>query len=135
MPQEKWKLESKLQVAIQSNDLNAARCALEQNLDPDTCFGATRTPALSMAAKSGHYHLVRLLIERNCSVNQSDRTGMTALHVACNYLFVEIARLLIQCRANLEATNQNGSTPMHLAASGSSLGESQSVSFGTAIML
>lgn len=120
---QQWTLYSRFQTAIQFNDLTAAECLLRKGIDSDYRFGNARTPALCMSSKSGHYDLVRLLIDHGCSVNQSDENGFTALHFACIYIFVEIARLLVQHRANLEAVNLYGCTPLHLAVQHKSLGK------------
>jgi len=119
---QQWTLYSQFQTAIQCNDLHAAECLLKQGLDSDYRFGNAKTPALCLSSKTGHYDLVRLLIDYGCSVNQCDENGLSALHFACSFIFVDIARLLIEHRANVDAVNLYGCTPLHLAVQHNSLG-------------
>ena len=119
-----WTLHSQLLVAIQYNDSSTAESILKQGVDSDVRFysGTHQTPALCLCAQRGHYDLVDLLLRYGCSTNQVDNCGLSALHFACNHLFVEIAKLLIANRASLNLASNYGHIPLHLAAQQPSLG-------------
>lgn len=119
-----WTLHSQLLVAIQYNDTTAAQAILQQGVDPDIRFhiGSHQMPAICLCAERGHYDLVKLLISFGCSINQMDDCGFTALHFACNHLFIDIVKLLIANRANTNATSNYGHTPLHQAVQQPSLG-------------
>ena len=117
-----WTLFCHFQAAILSNDVRRVDCLLKEGIDFDYRFGPTKTPALCLSCQSGHFFLVKLLIDHGCSINQSDQNGYTALHFACNYIFVEIARLLIKHRANVDAITPYGCVPLHIAVERNSLG-------------
>ena len=60
--------------------------------------------------------LVALLKYQQCSINETDNNGETALHMACRGLNVECVRALIQnekCDPNIQLGN--GSTALHVA--------------------
>lgn len=116
-----WTLFCHFQAAILSNDVRRVDCLLKEGIDFDYRFGPTKTPALCLSCQSGHFFLVKLLIDHGCSINQSDQNGYTALHFACNYIFVEIARLLIKHRANVDAITPYGCVPLHIAVERNSL--------------
>ncbi len=119
-----WTLHSQLLVAIQYNDSTTAESILKQGVDSDVRFylGSHQMPALCLCAERGHYDLAKLLMKYGCSTNQVDDCGFSALHFACNHLFVEIAKLLIANRADVSATSNYGHSPLHLAAQQPSLG-------------
>ena len=119
-----WTLHSQLLVAIQYNDSSTAESILKQGVDSDVRFysGTHQTPALCLCAQRGHFDLVDLLLRYGCSTNQADNCGLSALHYACNHLFVEIAKLLIANRASLNLASNYGHIPLHLAAQQPSLG-------------
>ncbi|CAG2167923.1 unnamed protein product [Oppiella nova] len=119
-----WTLHSQLLVAIQYNDSSTVESLLKRGVDSDTRihdYGTHHTPALCLCAQRGHLDLVRLLLSHGCSINQVDTQGLSALHFACNHLFVEIAKLLIGNRAQLNMASNYGHIPLHLAAQQPSL--------------
>jgi ankyrin repeat protein len=90
-------------------------------LDADLTFqlGGCRRPALCLAVERGHSKLVRLLLARNCSTALADRGGLSPLHLAASYGFVNVAEILLDNRAdiNMAANGGHGDTPLHLAVS------------------
>lgn len=52
-----------------------------------------------------------------CEVNELDRFGQTALHIACYEGHIDIVRILIRKMANLNVQDKNGWSPLHSAAS------------------
>lgn len=69
---------------------------------------------LYSAARNGHLHIVRYLIEdRNCDVNiQNLRDKSTALHVASYYNHIEVVKYLLKKGANCSLINKYGETPI-----------------------
>ncbi|CAG2112335.1 unnamed protein product [Medioppia subpectinata] len=118
-----WTLHSQLLVAIQYNDSSTVETLLKSGVDSDTRFfsGTNQTPALCLCARTGHLDLVQLLLRYGCSANQTDAHGLSALHIACNHLFIEIAKLLVANRAAINMATNYGHIPLHLAAQQPSL--------------
>ncbi|MBA2711477.1 MAG: ankyrin repeat domain-containing protein [Tatlockia sp.] len=56
-------------------------------------------------AKSGHYNLVNLCIEKGLFLETTDEDQMTPLHLACKYQHPELVELLLSSGA--DATSQN----------------------------
>jgi ankyrin repeat protein len=51
------------------------------------------------------------------TIDESDGTGLTALHWACVCDSVRCVSWLVNARADVNATDMNGSTPLHVASS------------------
>ena len=123
-----WTLTSKLLLAIQDNDLEAAEDLLRQgSVDADTRFSmghGSQVPAICLCVERGLYQMAKLLIDYGCSVNQVDDSGYTALHFSVSHQFLDLVKLLIANRANVNAVSNYGQTALHLACQQSSVGES-----------
>lgn len=65
--------EQALVHAAKSNSLAVAKALLECGVSPDACHG--EDTALSMAAQSGHYDLVELLLKHHAEVNKYSATA------------------------------------------------------------
>ncbi|XP_054162275.1 putative ankyrin repeat protein RF_0381 [Oppia nitens] len=103
--------------------IRVSKTLTELGVDSDVRFysGTHHMPALCLCAQRGHLDLVKLLLKYGCSTNQVDTNGRSALHFACNHLFVEIVKLLIANRATLNMASNYGHIPLHLAAQQPSL--------------
>ncbi|CAE6946058.1 unnamed protein product [Symbiodinium natans] len=75
-------------------------------------FCALRWQHTGRAEHVGSYvNVVRVLLESNVSIDQVDnRTGFTALMMACNYNFPEFVRLLLEAGADRERVAGDGKT-------------------------
>lgn len=83
------------------------------NFDGETIEGA---PPLWAASAAGHLHVVRSLLERGASVNQTTLTNSTPLRAACFDGHLEIVRYLVGERgADLEVANRHGHTCLMIA--------------------
>ena len=119
--QQWWRLQSKMLSALRTGDSLALETLLDLGLDADLTFqlGGCRRPALCLAVERGHSKLVRLLLARNCSTALADRGGLSPLHLASTYGFVNVAEILLDNRAdiNMPTNGGQGETPLHLAVS------------------
>lgn len=113
-----WNLQSKLLVAIQSDDEIKVKQLLAAGVDCDVRFysGSIRSPALCLCVERDSFNLVRLLLDSGCSVNQSDTRGQTALHLAAGRGDAEMIRLLLSKKASAKSLDERKRTPLHWAA-------------------
>lgn len=72
--------------------------------------------ALMIAVSRGKPDLVAVLISEGAAVNTQEKTGMTALHMACGHAFnLECVKLLLAAKANPNLQMHTGSTPLMAA--------------------
>jgi ankyrin repeat protein len=100
--------------AAHRGDYAAVATLVKQNAGLANATNETNQSVLHVAANSGHYEVVGLLIDSGAEVNAQQRDGRTSLHLVRN---PAIASLLIDCGASLEAPDQSGLTPLQLALS------------------
>ncbi len=109
-----------------SGDLNSAIVAQAAGADlnisateeiKDKGIGLTigSTP-LMHAAKHGKLCFVRFLLDEGVSIDSTDSTGKTALHIAAANGYAEIGDLLLDRKANIEARTTSGETPLCAAS-------------------
>ena len=65
----------------------------------------TGVSALYWAARNGHCHTVRLLLDRGADVNIADEYGETALHWAAIHGHLDIVKMLIEHGADINWLN------------------------------
>ena len=98
-------------------DLNTVKAQLEQGLDVNT-----KSKALNVASRLGHYEVVKLLLDEGADVNQSFGGGPyttgegTALNVACRNGHYDVARLLLDRGADVNGSKKGDWTALTYAA-------------------
>jgi ankyrin repeat protein len=76
-------------------------------------YGST---ALMMAAKIGHFEVVKFLVEKGAVVDHVDNDGGTALCQAPLTGHLEIAEFLVSAGANVNHLDAKGISPLHSSA-------------------
>ncbi|XP_046649363.1 uncharacterized protein LOC124340776 [Daphnia pulicaria] len=107
-----------LHFAFSANNAAMARYLLEKGADPTTRDNDGITPFHLAAAFTEDSNILDLLLanEKRIDINESNNSGLTALHMAIKTSNATIARFLLSKRADPNATDKNGQTPLHLAA-------------------
>ena len=105
--------------ACLDGDLNRVKQALTKGatINDDHNKALTSSPALSIAAKNGHTHIVRYLLDNKATTGRTGYydAGKLALHFAAERGHVEICKLLLETGASVEARDLLGNTPVILA--------------------
>jgi len=74
-----------------------------------------RTP-LQVAGKYGNPETIRVLVEANAAVNETEESGSTALLAATRYGSYDVVKILLEAKANVNAETAKGLTPLLHAA-------------------
>jgi len=78
---------------------------------------------LNAAVKKGHLGAVSVLLGAGAQVNNTDKFGSTALHIACRWEHVPIVKMLLASHADPYTVNKQGFTPLDYAMQGSPLNQ------------
>ena len=108
---------SSLNYAIEHKNPSAVKCMLELQ---SRYFGGKMEisrfcPALVMCVKNWDIEVAKILIEYNFDVNQTTKTGNTALHFASKKNNLVAVEFLIERGADVNAQNLKGKSPLHFA--------------------
>lgn len=122
-PKEEWKhfkdgltVNQYLQLAAGSNDIDAAKLAIENGADVNCCKDHGDGTPLMHASFLGHVEMVKLLLAAGAVVNaRTTHVGDTALHRAVAQCFVpnklKVTELLLEAGADLHVLDSNDIPP------------------------
>lgn len=79
-------------------------------------YSSKRKSPLYYAAKIGSLDIVKLLIDKNASINTPDEEERTPLYWASQNGFYDIVEYLIYSRANVNQCNRKGKSPLYCAS-------------------
>ena len=104
-------------------DLQVLAFLLDASADPDKFLGSYGIPALQLATRKGHLHIVDELLKARAQVDLVDGESrrLTALHWAALKGHVDIAALLLKAGAQKERETALRATALHLAAENGNL--------------
>jgi ankyrin repeat protein len=107
---------SAIHSAVRDGDLAKVESLVEQGADVNTRAKSSGgwTPLFAaVCADQNDVHVAKFLIAKGADVNAKEKSGMTALHVACEDAKRNMAELLIAKGADVDAKDGGGCTPLH----------------------
>jgi ankyrin repeat protein len=105
--------ETPLILAAKKNDLNIVKELVKFGADVN--IAPYFMSPLAMATYMNNPDIVRELLRASAQVNYYDDDGLTALHDAARYGYIQIVQMLLQAGANQNLQNVEGNTALHLA--------------------
>ncbi len=101
--------------AARAGNLTQLRAELNKGVHPDS-MDASQDIAIVLAAKYGHFSIVKELISRGCNIDQfSKRSMQTALYAATLNKHVDIVKLLVSKGANFRLKGYGNKTVLDIA--------------------
>lgn len=95
-----------LATAVVNGNIRTVECLLDLGADLDAQCDSNETPIISVAIKSDHHELARLLIRHGAEGRAGDRCGTTSLHEAAKRGAIAVMHDLIDRGASLDATSK-----------------------------
>ena len=106
----------RIHVAACTGNVEQLLHALASGESVETLGPGKKTP-LHRAAKYGHAHIARVLLERGADAGaQREGDGDFPLHIAATEGHDEVVRVLLDHGAGVDTPNAEGKTPLHRAA-------------------
>ena len=102
--------------AITVGDINKVKSLLQDKSLVNARQNSTGFTPLINASIHGRTPIIKSLLDKNASIDLSDKLGNTALMWAIEKEWFDASSYLIQQGASIEATNQAGGTALHYAA-------------------
>ncbi len=68
-----------------------------------------------MASQSGHFKVVKLLLNAGAEVDPKTEAECTPLHVASQLGYFKVVKLLLAAGADVQCENNKGYTPLQIA--------------------
>ncbi|CAG2252272.1 ANKRD50 [Mytilus edulis] len=99
----------------QQNERNDMFSMLLKKSRLDRCILNGICP-LSVASEQGNIDIVKLLLEKNPTVDLRDNIGMTALYIACWKGHTTIMGMLLEKDPNIDLCNKYGKSPLFIAS-------------------
>jgi len=102
--------------AIESNKSSIIESFISRGFDVNARLPREfQPPALVFAAERGRVEIVDILLRANARVNETDKLGSTACHVAAEYGHHDVLAPLLARRPNLDAVDVDGRTAFDIA--------------------
>lgn len=103
---------------INEGDLETVKNMLDKNPSLSNCVNNNDFPVLYQAVIKGNLALLKILLQTKPkpNVNAMDKVGLTALHAAAEFGYLDMAQMLIEAKANVNARTTDGTSPLFLAA-------------------
>ncbi|MGO4290990.1 ankyrin repeat domain-containing protein [Chitinophaga sp. RAB17] len=111
------KFHQKMQEAFILDDFETMKTLVTDGADVNSVDARDGSPILQRAVIENKKAMIDFLIAHHVDVNKTDRRGMTALHYAAMYKFIDIAETLIDAGAPIDIADQSGNTPLAYAIS------------------
>jgi ankyrin repeat protein len=89
---------------------------IERGSSPDQKDSKGQNYLLHIATKSGHFDIVKCLIEKGAEINAKDKEEKTTLHWASKEGHLEIVQCLIEKGADVNAKDTLNQTALHFAS-------------------
>lgn len=113
-PPEKANYNDRLHEAVCDNDVERVKSCLAKGADIETKSGRWKATPLQFAVKYEHENVVRILLEKNASVDSRDCDWVTPLHLAVRN--ETIVKILLEHHADINVKDNSGMTHLHAAA-------------------
>lgn len=114
--------QAPLQHALRGRNVKIINTVLDQKPDPDFVDANGSTPLMYAMMYRSNSDVAKRLLELGADVNAKNKSGLTALQMACNYRRPGIVLDLLEAGSDPNAVSNNGYSPF-LAASASGLHE------------
>ncbi|PSN32251.1 hypothetical protein C0J52_19671 [Blattella germanica] len=111
---------SLIHIASENNHIPLLQFLIDNGAYIDNGIWDNSTP-MHLACRWGQEDAVRLLLERNASVNLQNKKGNTPLHEAVQEGHGNIITILLSSHSDIDACNKDGETPFHIACRNSNL--------------
>ncbi len=102
--------------ALQMKDIQLVEALLKQGVDvnsPSSSDG--RTPLMIALVNKNLQKYVNVFLEKSTNINQQDKTGKTALFLACEYENEKAVDMLLEAKADPNIVNEKGESPLNKA--------------------
>lgn len=87
---------------------------ISDGADVDEAVYDDLTP-LIIASQGGHVEILKILTQRDASVNLSNSENYSPLHFACFHDNIDVVDILLKSGSEINATQTDGYTPLHLS--------------------
>jgi hypothetical protein len=106
-----------LQMAVEKGDVSTIRKLLDRGANIEIGWSEYwNNGVLDCAAIVGRNEVIQELLSRKANVNRANNFGVTALHVAVQWLNDSTVKLLLENGAIVDCVNDDGETPLRIIA-------------------
>lgn len=106
-----------LHMAVENGDVSTIRKLLDRGANIEIGWNEYwNNGVLDCAAMVGRNEVIQELLSRKANVNRANNFGVTALHVAVQWLNDSTVKLLLEHGAIVDYVNDDGATPLRIIA-------------------